>query len=245
MKAFEFFQKQFPDVKENQLLAPYTRLGIGGSARLFLVVKDSDVLRRAMAIAKEKHMPVAVMEEGSEALVSSKGFPGLVILDKTTSHKKKTLTSDELGVFFFKDPSLEYTAAFLLDKIGARGERLGDAVISDQCGNLFLNNGNATSEDVLKLAERVRRRVLLEYGIMLERKVKYVGKPSFSLHATTHPVLKWVSVIVLLFLALVGAILPVLPGFVFFLLALYVIWPDAVVKWFGKIRAHKLPKDKK
>ena len=59
--------------------------------------------------------------------------------------------------------------------MGLRGERRGDAAISDQHTNFFVNLGQARASDVLWLVEEAERRVLETHGIRLRREVGFVG----------------------------------------------------------------------
>jgi len=71
--------EEFPELVEGEILAPYTTFKIGGPARYFLVVKERDALKKALEIAREEELPVFMLGGGSNVLVSSKGFDGLVI----------------------------------------------------------------------------------------------------------------------------------------------------------------------
>ncbi len=61
------------------LLAPYTTLKVGGFARYFADITDEPSLVDALAFAAALRLPVYVLGEGSNTLVSDQGFPGLVI----------------------------------------------------------------------------------------------------------------------------------------------------------------------
>ena len=63
----------------------------------------------------------------------------------------------------------------LIDSVGLRGERRGDAAISEQHTNFFVNLGQARASDVLWLVEEAERRVLETHGIQLRREVGFVG----------------------------------------------------------------------
>ena len=52
---------------------------------------------------------------------------------------------------------------------------MGDAKLSKQHCNFFLNNGNASSSDIEQLIEEVRKK-FLKTGIKLELEIKIVGK---------------------------------------------------------------------
>src|SRR3989344_3142891 len=66
-------------------------------------------------------------------------------------------------------------AAFLVDRAGLKGERAGNAVISQKHANFFVNDGGASAEDVRELIRRAQEGVGQKYGIELEPEIQYVG----------------------------------------------------------------------
>jgi UDP-N-acetylmuramate dehydrogenase len=66
-------------VKENQMLAPYTTLGIGGPARWFAEAAEEEEIAAASEWARERGVPLFVLGGGSNVLVSDAGFDGLVL----------------------------------------------------------------------------------------------------------------------------------------------------------------------
>lgn len=76
----------------------------------------------------------------------------------------------------FKNPSRELPAGRLVDELGLKGTRVGDAMVSPVHGNFFVNCGQATARDVLELIEVVRRRALEARGVALETEVEIVGE---------------------------------------------------------------------
>ncbi|MEO6724003.1 MAG: UDP-N-acetylmuramate dehydrogenase, partial [Blastocatellia bacterium] len=60
-------------------LAPFTTLGIGGSARFFAEVRSEIDLIEAIAFAERQQLPVFILGGGSNVLVADEGFSGLVI----------------------------------------------------------------------------------------------------------------------------------------------------------------------
>ena len=68
-----------PGVQQNVPLASYTTFRIGGKARYFFVAKSSKDIVKALNTARELRTPFFVLGEGSNVLVSDKGFQGLVI----------------------------------------------------------------------------------------------------------------------------------------------------------------------
>jgi len=83
----------------------------------------------------------------------------------------------------FKNPTT-IPAGKLVEEMGFKGLRVGNAMISDIHGNFIVNKGNATANDVLDLMNQVRERARLERGIDLELEVQIVG----DMAASTNPV---------------------------------------------------------
>jgi UDP-N-acetylmuramate dehydrogenase len=70
----------------------------------------------------------------------------------------------------FKNPQ-GGSAGKMIDELGLKGHRTGDAMVSDRHANFFVNAGRATCSDMLKLMDEVRDRVRSAYGIELENEV--------------------------------------------------------------------------
>ncbi|HTI73244.1 MAG TPA: UDP-N-acetylmuramate dehydrogenase [Candidatus Limnocylindria bacterium] len=76
----------------------------------------------------------------------------------------------------FKNPRVDLPAGRLIDELGLKGLRVGDAMVSDIHANFFVNLGNATAADVLSLIAEVKRRALEQRGVSLETEVEIVGE---------------------------------------------------------------------
>jgi len=66
----------------------------------------------------------------------------------------------------FKNPQ-GGSAGKMIDELGLKGHRVGDAMVSDRHANFFVNAGGATCSDMLKLIDEVRDRVRSAYGMEL------------------------------------------------------------------------------
>jgi UDP-N-acetylmuramate dehydrogenase len=66
-------------IKERQLLAPFTTFGIGGPARWFAEAASEEEIAEASEWARERGMPLFVLGGGSNVLVADEGFAGLVL----------------------------------------------------------------------------------------------------------------------------------------------------------------------
>ncbi|HUD20556.1 MAG TPA: UDP-N-acetylmuramate dehydrogenase [Candidatus Saccharimonadales bacterium] len=68
-----------PDIKENISLAELTTFQAGGMARYFAEVSSEAEALAAMDFARTHQLPIFILAGGSNLIVSTKGFPGLVI----------------------------------------------------------------------------------------------------------------------------------------------------------------------
>ena len=59
-------------------------------------------------------------------------------------------------------------AAWLIEQAGMKGLSIGDAMVSTQHALVIVNQGNASSSDILALSAKVAKQVLDEFGIELE-----------------------------------------------------------------------------
>jgi UDP-N-acetylmuramate dehydrogenase len=75
----------------------------------------------------------------------------------------------------FKNPPGE-RAGRLIDQLGLKGYRVGDAQVSVKHANFIVNRGRASGADVLALIDYVKGHVLAHTGILLEEEVRIVGE---------------------------------------------------------------------
>ena len=67
-------------------------------------------------------------------------------------------------------------AGQLLDEVGCRGLRVGDALVFHKHANIIVNAGHATARDVLELAATMKARVKERFGVTLEEEVMFLGE---------------------------------------------------------------------
>lgn len=75
----------------------------------------------------------------------------------------------------FRNPQGDF-AARLIDSAGLKGAREGDVMVSEVHAGFIVNTGNGTSDDFLRLMDRIRETVLSRFNIELQPEVKVVGR---------------------------------------------------------------------
>lgn len=73
--------------------------------------------------------------------------------------------------------------AYYLDKIGVKGQlKVGDAIVSYQHANMLVNQGNATSADIVNLARTMQELVVKQFGITPQAECELVGFKEYPLY---------------------------------------------------------------
>jgi UDP-N-acetylmuramate dehydrogenase len=96
-------------------------------------------------------------------------------IDELESRRKHNAPRGRNAGSVFKNPS-EHPAWWLIDQVGLRGHRVGDAQISEKHTNYVVNVGEARAADVATLMTLTQDRVAEQFGIVLEPEVSRVGE---------------------------------------------------------------------
>lgn len=102
----------------------------------------------------------------------SKPFKEILAGIKVCNEKRRSsqpLNQKSAGCIFKNPPG--GSAGRMIDELGLKGHRVGDAMVSDRHANFFVNAANATCSDMLKLIDDVRERVRAANGVELENEV--------------------------------------------------------------------------
>lgn len=102
----------------------------------------------------------------------SKPFREILAGIKVCNEKRRAsqpLNQKSAGCIFKNPPG--GSAGRMIDELGLKGHRVGDAMVSDRHANFFVNAGHATCSDMLKLIDDVRERVRSACGVELENEV--------------------------------------------------------------------------
>ncbi len=76
----------------------------------------------------------------------------------------------------FKNPAPENPAGAIIERLGFKGARVGDAEVSPVHANFIVNRGKASAEDVLELIERIRTKALEKEDVNLELEICVIGE---------------------------------------------------------------------
>ena len=151
-EKFEITQK----IIYNEPMRNHTSFKIGGNADLFVSVVNEDELKEALNYAKLKNLPITIIGNGSNLLVSDNGIRGLVIkidiqLLKIENNKKEIVVTvgsgnkimalgiqlKEKEISGFEElsgiPGTIGGAVFM--NAGAYGKEMKDIVVSTKCMN--------------------------------------------------------------------------------------------------------------
>ena len=63
-------------------------------------------------------------------------------------------------------------AAYIIERAGLKGHKIGDAQISELHANYIVNNGQATAEQVIMLISFIKQQVRDKYGVQLQEEVQ-------------------------------------------------------------------------
>ncbi len=106
--------------------------------------------------------------------------PALVkkTIDETLERRKSTQPVDYPSCgSVFKNPRESGLRAWqVVDQLGLRGHRIGNAQFAEKHSNFIINLGNARASDVRALIELAQTRAKSELGITLEEEVKFLGR---------------------------------------------------------------------
>lgn len=102
----------------------------------------------------------------------AKPFKEVLAGIKVCNEKRRAsqpLNQKSAGCIFKNPPGA--SAGRMIDELGLKGLRSGDAMVSDRHANFFVNAGSASCADMLQLIGDVRERVRRAYGVELDNEV--------------------------------------------------------------------------
>ena len=143
-------------ISENVSLAPYSTFRTGGPARFFTEPSNEEELKEAFRFAGEKGLSVFVLGNGSNCLISDKGFDGLVIRigklmgDISSEQRDDGLTYVTAGAGCLLSKFGNYCA-----EMGLEGAEFACGIPGTVGGAVFMNAG-AYGREIKDIAVSVR-----------------------------------------------------------------------------------------
>jgi UDP-N-acetylmuramate dehydrogenase len=128
----------------------------------------SDVRREVIHIRQEKLPdPKTLGNAGSffmNPIISSEAFAELLKAHPNAPH------------YLLEDGRVKVPAGWLIDRCGLKGYRLGHAGVYEKQALVLVNaDGEATGQDIARLAEYIQGEVQQRFGIRIEPEVRYIS----------------------------------------------------------------------
>lgn len=126
--------------------------------------RESEGWQPGILCAVELSWPLAAQED----------VPQLVRQATKTRVEKQPLNYPSCGSVF-RNPTGQ-KAGWLIEQVGLKGHRLGDAQISEKHANFIINLGKARADEVKALIDLVKEKVFSKFNVKLETEVKMLGR---------------------------------------------------------------------
>ena len=148
-----FLDKNLINYTENEKMDSHTSFKIGGEADFFVCPESAETLQKVLSAAKEANLPVFILGNGSNLLVSDKGIEGVVI--STSCLKKISLISDT-EIFAEAGASLTAVCVFAKEH-SLSGLEFAYGIPGSIGGALYMNAGAYGGEmvDVVSSAQSI------------------------------------------------------------------------------------------
>lgn len=139
--------------KINELMSSHTSFKIGGAAEYFVEPSSAEELSRVLTAAKENNIPLTVIGNGSNLLVSDKGVRGIVL---STLKMNEIKLIDETHIFAAAGASLTAVCLFA-KKHSLAGLEFAYGIPGSVGGALYMNAGAYGGEmsQVVESAESI------------------------------------------------------------------------------------------
>jgi len=76
--------------------------------------------------------------------------------------------------YVVSENEIKIPAGWLVEQSGFKGKRFGDAGVHEKQALVLVNYGNASGQDILKLAKKIQKTVVTKFGISLEIEVNII-----------------------------------------------------------------------
>lgn len=181
-----FYDKLTEYIEEKRIykdepMRKHTTFRIGGNADYFVVPKTEEEIRNVIRLCKEERMPYYILGNGSNLLVSDKGYRGVIIE-----------ICKKMNEIFVEGNFLKVQAGALLSKVGSAaldaglaGFEFASGIPGTMGGAVFMNAGAYGGEmkdiltEVTVLDENNEVRVLKKEELELGYRTSIVAKKGY------------------------------------------------------------------
>jgi UDP-N-acetylmuramate dehydrogenase len=137
-----------------------------------LTAKDLNYSYRTSSLQGDKRLVV----EATFQL--QPGFSRSEVMEDTNCNLKQRKSSQPYDRpscgSVFRNPKRQ-AAGWLIEQLGLKGYRIGNAEVSMRHANFILNCGNAKADDIFRLIRHVQAQVEASWSVLLEPEVKILG----------------------------------------------------------------------
>lgn len=159
---------RFNLVKTNQMLVKYDELAKKLECEIGKLIGANLVLQAVRELRASKGMLLDWADRDTYSV-------GSFFLNPRISTNQKAQLPTNAPAWEQADGSWKISAAWLISEVGfQRGYQLGDAAISTKHTLALCNLGNATSDQILKLATLIEEKVSNQFGIQLLKEPTYI-----------------------------------------------------------------------
>src|SRR6266403_5136275 len=125
-----------------------------------------------------RNVPILEQNYAVRAVFRGQAAPAEEIVRNLEASQEKRRSSQPMAKSagcIFKNPG-PCPAGKLIDELGLKHSRVGNARVSEVHGNFIVNDGGATASEMLELIDKIKATALAKRGIELETEVKIVGE---------------------------------------------------------------------
>jgi UDP-N-acetylmuramate dehydrogenase len=126
------------------------------------------------SLLKRTHMPAIVLS-AELALTHGKQQDIQARMEQFSAQRHLSQPPGASMGSMFKNPPGD-KAGRLIEAAGLKGKSIGNATISSQHANYFINTGQTSSADMRALIELTQKSVLEQFGVQLELEIEYLGE---------------------------------------------------------------------
>jgi len=123
-----------------------------------------------------KNRDLVILNAEFEFIRSEKSIITEKILEFDSLRIQKQPVNFRSAGSVFKKPKDNFYVGKIIEKLGLKGTRIGDAMISEKHAGFIVNIGKAKFKDVLRLITLIKNKVYQETDIILEIEIEIWGK---------------------------------------------------------------------